>query len=442
MKSSEPFGQDDEQGAPGARRAARPEPSGPNPFVIGGMTEPAVEEPALEKLVFGRIAVNLKAGNPLLVAAVPVLAFVQRMRETPDQLHSLRDIRGDAQRCIQKFRAAIARSDVDDPTEHSADHVLCALVDDIALNGPWPGKSEWRQQPLAGPVRDPRGHGQRVFDLLDEVLAAPDRDYELLELIYVALALGFEGPLRADPRGPLLLVQYRERLLAAIRKEGPGRENASVGSALQGNAHKVLAYLNPFTMLLGGVLFIAVSLAIALLIFGEGAPGTVASEPEADLVAALRAELQPVPDLVPGKVRSVLQGDVATKMLSIEDAGASLVVRLPADAYFEPGTATLDPAGDGVLRRVGAAIGLTSGPVYIVAVRDPAAGELALARADAIGRQLAPWVKDRGEPIISFVTAPAEGDEGAAAQQIRVVLGKGVRPPSLADDGYLVPTWY
>ena len=53
-----------------------------------------------------------------------------------------------------------------------------------------------------------------------------------------------------------MLIQYRERLLTAIREHGEARPRTSVSLASQTGAHKALAYLNPFTMAIGLVLFI------------------------------------------------------------------------------------------------------------------------------------------------------------------------------------------
>jgi type VI secretion system protein ImpK len=441
MQPEEPIGRD---GGGGARGGARREPAEPfNPFVIGPASSAPAEDPVPDKLEFGRVAVDLRNGNPLIVAGAPLLALVEALREHPDRFASLADIRAAAERALLAYRARIVRGDVDDATERAAEFVLTALVDDIALNGPWPGKSDWRQQPLAGLARDGRGQGQRVFDLLEESLIEPARDYAMLELIYVTLALGFEGPLRTDARGPLLLIQYRERLLMAIRREGQSQPAASVSWGSGGSRHKALAYLNPFTMLAGGLVFLVASLALAVWIFGEPAPELAADGPGAPSVL-LSAELQPQPDLVPGKVASVLQGDVATKLVAVEDAGGSMVVRLSGDVFFQPGTAVLDPANSGALRRIGAAIGLAAGPVHVIAERDPASPELAAARAAELARQLGPWVRERGEDIVTFTITPdAAADSGAApGDRIRLVLGKGVRPPSLADHGYLLPGWH
>ena len=446
MQSNDPF-ELDGNGGGGARpprRAARPEAvEAFNPFQLNQQADAPEDDPVMQQMTFGRVTVNLKWGNPLIVAGAALLTLADRLRNSPDQFASMRDIRAAAQRGLYGYRNQISRGDVDDATTKAGELVLAALIDDIALNGPWPGKSDWRQQPLAALGRDGRSQGQQVFELMEEALASPAHDYDVLELIYLVLALGFEGPFRTDARGPLLLIQYRERLLAAIRAEGGNHSRASVSWAAQGKTHKALAYLNPFTMVLGGVLFIAISLAVAVWIFGDSGPPLVADgEPGANPSVLLSPDLQPQPDRVPGKVRAVLQGDIATKVLSLDDSGPSLIIGIPGDMIFQAGTAASDPANSGVVRRIGAAVGMAQGAVYLIAQRNPAGPDLAGQRLAALGHQLEPWVKERGQHLMTFIIDPVAGPPAAPDDAIQIVLGKGVRPSSLADGAYLWPRWY
>ncbi len=424
-------------GARAPRRAARADTVETlNPFLLGGGDGPSGD--LLETLTFGRVHVDLKRGNPLVTAGAEVLTLAERLRNRPDDYPAMADIRSAAQRGLQAYRNQIARTTVDDEPARDGEMVLAALVDDIALNGPWPGKADWRHQPLAPQSR----HGQQVIDLAEEVLADPADDYYLLELVYVALALGFEGPLRTDARGPLLLIQYRERLLNALRDHGKDQPRSSVSLASQSGAHKALAYLNPFTMALGLVTFVVASLALAVWIFGDSSPSIVADNPEGDPSVLRAAELQPQPDLVPGKVRALLQGDIATKLVAFDDDGPSIIVGVAGDVVFHAGTAAPEQANSGVVRRIGAAVGAARGPVYLIAQRDPAAPDLAAQRLEALGHQLDPWARERGQRLMKLIAEPIEGVAMPHDDSIKVVLGKGVRPSTLDDDAYLLPRWY
>lgn len=439
MQSNDPFELDGNGGggARAPRRAARAEAVELNPFLLGAASDPTPGE-VLDKLTFGRVEVNLKRGNPMITAGAELLTLAERLRNKPDDFASMADIRAAGLRGLQAYRNQISRANVDDRPARDGELVLAAVIDDVALNGPWPGKADWRHQPLAAQSRD----GQQVFDLMEEALVDPAEGYPLIELIYVALALGFEGPLRIDARGPLLLIQYRERLLTVIREHGKERSRTSVSLGSQTGAHRALAYLNPFTMVLGGVLFIVASLAVAVWIFGDAGPSIVATDGGGDPSVLRAADLQPQPDMVPGKVRAMVQGDIATKVVSFDDSGPSLIIGVPGDTIFQSGTATPDQANSAVVRRIGAAAGSARGPVYLIAQRDPASPDLAAQRLAALGRQLDPWVRERGQRLMSIVTESPGNPATPPDNGIKIVLGKGVRASSLDNDAYLLPRWY
>jgi type VI secretion system protein ImpK len=280
---------------------------------------------------------------------------------------------------------------------------------------------------------------------MEECLAGPRERYYLLELIYVVMALGFEGPFRLDARGPLLLIQYRERLLATIRQEADHHPRASVSPAGQSSAHKALAFLNPFTMALGGVLFIAISLGIAVLLFGETEEGLTAEEGNAAVLAVLASpELQPVEDPVPARTRQILRDDLASRTVSLEETPSSMMVTLTEDDLFPPGAADLRPDADGMLRRVGAAIGVASGPVCVIIVRNRAAEGLSEQRAEAVVGYLAPWAQEKGEKIMRTVIDPpaSAGTPSFPAGEVQIVLGKSVRPWSPAAGALPAVAWY
>jgi type VI secretion system protein ImpK len=100
--------------------------------------------------------------------------------------------------------------------------LVAALLDDLALNTPWGGASDWPRQPL---VVSHAGHvdaGDRFFDRVDELLRFPERDPELLELAFMCLALGFRGKHRAaGSAGEGILAQLRAQIARVLRKDEP-----------------------------------------------------------------------------------------------------------------------------------------------------------------------------------------------------------------------------
>ncbi|MBU3031508.1 type IVB secretion system protein IcmH/DotU [Paracoccus marinaquae] len=68
-----------------------------------------------------------------------------------------------------------------------------ALLDDVAINTPWGGSSGWPRQPIVAAMYGNVDSGERFFDLAEELLRYPERDPQLLELVFLCLSLGFRG---------------------------------------------------------------------------------------------------------------------------------------------------------------------------------------------------------------------------------------------------------
>lgn len=154
--------------------------------------------------------------NPLEAAASALLALVPGLKNTPTHP----DVGGLHQqliREIQSFDAAARKLGVgDEQTLTRARYVLCATLDDIVLNTPWGQQYGWAQRTLQGTFFRKEWAGDEFFKLLDKLLADPANNRDLLELMYICLALGFKGGYRVYNRQGELDAR-RERLYRALR---------------------------------------------------------------------------------------------------------------------------------------------------------------------------------------------------------------------------------
>jgi len=88
----------------------------------------------------------------------------------------------------QALRAGKASSDVS-----GAMFAVVAFIDETIQGLDWPGKSQWLMNPLQT-VRFGRSDaGEEFFKRLQNLRMDPRRDAEVLEVYYLALALGFKG---------------------------------------------------------------------------------------------------------------------------------------------------------------------------------------------------------------------------------------------------------
>lgn len=98
-----------------------------------------------------------------------------------------------------------------------------ALLDDVAINTPWGGASGWPRQPLVATMYGNVDAGERFFDLAEELLRYPERDPQLLELVFLCLSLGFRGKHRISGAvGEAEIARLRSQMARVLHD----RENA------------------------------------------------------------------------------------------------------------------------------------------------------------------------------------------------------------------------
>ncbi len=85
------------------------------------------------------------------------------------------------------------------------------------LNTPWGAQSDWSTQSLLVTFHREAAGGEKFFQILDRVSGEPQRYRALLELLYVCLALGFEGKYRLDTGAPRVSRKSAKRSTAASK---------------------------------------------------------------------------------------------------------------------------------------------------------------------------------------------------------------------------------
>src|SRR5688500_12781075 len=129
--------------------------------------------------------------NPLVAAANPLLDLVPQLRATlqhPDPL-ALRDALA---RDIKLFESRARSAGVSPEVVVGARYALCTLLDEVAASTPW-GSGVWAKQSLLVIFHNETWGGEKFFVLLSRLAQNPGQNRALLELLYVCLALGFEG---------------------------------------------------------------------------------------------------------------------------------------------------------------------------------------------------------------------------------------------------------
>jgi type VI secretion system protein ImpK len=275
--------------------------------------------------------------------------------------------------------------------------------------------------------------GERFFQLLDHFERDPESYGEVIELFYLCLSLGFQGRFRILPQGAADLATIRGRLYRLIRRRR-GETAAELSPHWRGVAapHRRLGSRIPLWVIglsaiaLLVLMFVGFRLALgydsdALFANLAGVPKIV--QPRLQAVAVPPPPAPPAPHRVAG----FLEPEIREGLVTVQETGQQVLVRLRGTALFKPGSATLEPRFLAVIDRIGAALRDEPGPVTVIGHTDnqaihtlefPSNYELSLARATAVRAQLAQALGSRDRMAVDG-RADSEPLEDNATQQGR-----------------------
>jgi type VI secretion system protein ImpK len=305
--------------------------------------------------------------TPLLELANRLLLLVPPLRQARQV--DVAGLRSALAQGIRDFQTAAQERGIAPERVMAARYVLCTMLDEAAADTPWGGGGVWGRHSLLAEFHNEASGGEKVFQLMARLAEKPDANRDLLELIYAAISLGFEGRYRVIDNGRTQLEAVRAKLAQLIRQQR-GPYPAALAQHWQGEpvaADKALSWL-PLALagavallLLGGVYaWMALSLA------GQADPvyGRIQGLRLAPPVAAVA---QPAPQ---PRLAVALQADIRAALVAVRDEVDRSVVTLRGDGLFAPASATLVSDREELLRRVGDALVRVGGDVLVTGHTD------------------------------------------------------------------------
>jgi type VI secretion system protein ImpK len=149
--------------------------------------------------------------NPLVQVAAPLLSAAPRLRAMVRHPNPAA-LRATLVDSVQRFESQARALGLPNEQVVAARYVLCTLLDEAASSTPWGGSGAWSGQSLLVHFHNETWGGEKVFQLLTRLAENPTQHRNLLELVYTALSLGFEGRYRVLDNGKAQLDSLRERL--------------------------------------------------------------------------------------------------------------------------------------------------------------------------------------------------------------------------------------
>ncbi|WP_241495982.1 DotU family type VI secretion system protein [Paraburkholderia monticola] len=349
---------------PGARR--RPDGAGMAfPGEAGDTSASGGAEPTLDAV----FAASVQGGsaNPLIAACAPLLRVAAQIRAMTSCADSTA-LRDALARGIRRFEAQARASGV--VTEHvtAARYILCTMLDEAASGTPW-GAGVWARQSLLVTFHNENWGGEKVFQLLARLAQKPAQYLQLLELISVVLALGFEGRYRISGEGRQKLDAVRERLHQLIRNERgePERALSPHWRGVAATRKRVTEMLpvwvvGAFALLVLAVAYLAMSFSLGRL-----------SDPAFDTIASIRAgATRPIVIAPAAKPRlaEFLAPEIRDGLVTVSDQVDRSVITIHGDGIFKAGSAAVSDRVKPLIQRIAAALNAVPGNVLVTGHTD------------------------------------------------------------------------
>jgi type VI secretion system protein ImpK len=396
---------------PGGRR--RDVPATPPPPRHGPPAEPASAHTAEQHIPLVRS--DRSDGNPLTAAAGPLLALASKLRTAlshPDSSELFRNLAEE----VRRFESAANQAGAAPEVVLAARYSLCTLLDEVVLNTPWGSQSVWVNQTLLNLFHKEGWGGEKFFQIVERVIQQPANNLDLLELLYLCMALGLEGKYRVQAGGRSQLETLQLNVATAIRRQR-GEFERELSPHWRGvqDLRPALARYVPLWVVC------AAGLAVALFTyFGFLIVLNQRSDPVAIETAALGADL---PQLVERQgyvpppraltLKDLLAAEASQGLLEVtESAGKETVIL--REGLFPSGSGEVDPERRALLQTIAAALNRIPGAVLISghtddrpigrSIRFPSNWHLSKRRAEAVTEILAQQV----DP--SRLTAEARGE--------------------------------
>jgi type VI secretion system protein ImpK len=329
--------------------------------------------------------------NPLVALANPLLAIVPQIRSTT-HLADPGVLKESLAQALREFDASAASAAIAPARAMAARYILCTLLDEAAASTPWGGGGAWGRYSLLAMFHNETWGGEKVFQLMAKLAENPGPNRDLLELIYAALCLGFQGRYRVAEGGSAQLEAVRERLAQILRKER-GDFAQPLAEHWRGQARTRRPLLSWLPLWVTGAVALTVLVGLYWL-FAFSLSGL--SDPVYSQIPSLRL-LPPTPTVVAPapkpRLAQFLIPDIKAGTVAVRDEIDRSVITVRGDGLFEPGNATLSGDRESLMQRIAQALVQVPGRVLVTGhtdnepihtVRFPSNWHLSEARANTV----------------------------------------------------------
>jgi type VI secretion system protein ImpK len=299
----------------------------------------------------------------------------------------------------------------------AASYCLCTALDEAAHKKAWGHSSDWAQHGLLVTLHGEGYGGEKVFLLAGRLSSQPLEHFNILELIYRLLSLGFEGRYTVLENGKAKLAALREQLFLIIteKSQAPTRELSLNWIGQKTKEFRQLRRL-PWWVTATIALCIAVAFYHWHLRNNESYRSVVENQ-----ISRLSTKTSTTGAVLAQTLRleSLLQDEIQKGLVSIDSAEHGTGVTIKGDGLFSPGGEDVMSAMYPLLDKIAVEVSKVKGKVTIVGHTDnlpintpkfPSNFELSKQRAQVVANRFILLGVDR-----SRIEVRGDGDKNPVA---------------------------
>lgn len=324
--------------------------------------------------------------NPLMSAAAPLLMLLGRLRIAVLRA-SFAKLISEVGEAVEFFEKSVRKAGISDEQTRTSKYILCATADDIVQNIPTDERHVWAQYSMLSRFFQERLGGERFFEILTKGQMDPVSNYDVLELTYTCLALGFQGKYRHSGQGAVELQQIQRNLYEILRRVRPRAEiDLSPnwrGQALAGKGGRLRVPMwSVFALSAGTLVGLFFVLRALLGDAAEAAAAQVAAmhgKDKIDLQRRVYVAPKPPPEPVikPGqpltqlqRIKSALAAEIASGEVSADQNAQRIFIHVGNKVLFASGQATVLDTFKPIATRIAEVLDKEPGTISIVGHTD------------------------------------------------------------------------
>ncbi|MCC7067195.1 MAG: DotU family type VI secretion system protein [Burkholderiales bacterium] len=337
----------------------------------------------------------LSGANSLAVAANPLLNLIPQIRVTPHHPdpEQLRNYLVDQ---VQLFERRARESQVPPETLIAARYALCTALDETAAKTPWGGGGQWSRHSLLVTFHNETWGGEKFFQVLARLVQDPKKHLDLIEMMAVCIALGFEGRFGVIDNGRSQLETLRRRLVEIING-ARGEYSKALSLHWQGaeaDGKSRWGFL-PLWITAGTTLLVLTGIFFLYYFLIADKSNSVFSAINAIRPPKVQA-IKPQPAPI-ARLRRFLQPEIDEGLVTVDDQADRSIITLRGDGMFDSGSVEVKPRYLVVIDRVARALNEVPGQVQITGhtdstpirtMRFPSNYELSTERANVVRRMI------------------------------------------------------